>query len=87
MLLAPGEVPASLSKRESGLCRIRLVDREDRDVPLETPGEVIVRGPTLFSGYWNAPETNARDFRGGWFHMGDVFVRNADDIGAHTTGP
>jgi len=32
----------------------------------------------LFSGYWRAPETNAQDFRGGWFHMGDVFVRNPD---------
>jgi fatty-acyl-CoA synthase len=37
-----------------------------------------MRGPTLFSGYWQADETNARDFRGGWFHMGDVFRRNAD---------
>ena len=37
-----------------------------------------MRGPTLFSGYWRAPEVNAREFRGGWFHMGDVFVRNAD---------
>ena len=37
-----------------------------------------MRGPTLFSGYWKAPETNAVDFRGGWFHMGDVFVRNPD---------
>jgi fatty-acyl-CoA synthase len=37
-----------------------------------------MRGPTLFSGYWQADETNARDFRGGWFHMGDVFRRNID---------
>ncbi|VDO17005.1 unnamed protein product, partial [Brugia timori] len=37
-----------------------------------------MRGPTLFSGYWNAPEVNAHDFRGGWFHMGDLFVRRAD---------
>ncbi len=37
-----------------------------------------MRGPTLFSGYWRAPETNARDFRGGWFHMGDVLARRAD---------
>ena len=39
---------------------------------------MTVRGPTLFSGYWNAEETNRRDFRGGRFHMGDVFVRHAD---------
>jgi fatty-acyl-CoA synthase len=37
-----------------------------------------MRGPTLFSGYWREPEVNSRDFRGGWFHMGDVFVRNPD---------
>jgi fatty-acyl-CoA synthase len=57
---------------------VRLVDADDRDVPDGTPGEAALRGPTLFSGYWNAPETNARDFRGGWFHMGDLFVRRAD---------
>ena len=73
-----GEVPASLAKRESSWCELRLVDAEDRDVPPGVPGEVLVRGPTLFSGYWNAPEANARDFRGGWFHLGDMFVRNAD---------
>jgi acyl-CoA synthetase (AMP-forming)/AMP-acid ligase II len=42
------------------------------------PGELAIRGPTVFSGYWQAQETNARDFRGGWFHMGDVFRRNED---------
>lgn len=77
-LLAPGVLPASLSKRESGFCRVRLVDAEDRDVPVGTPGEAALRGPTLFSGYWNAPEANAQDFRGGWFHMGDLFVRHED---------
>jgi len=73
-----GEVPLRLSKRQNTFCEIRLVDAEDRDVPLGTPGELAFRGPTLFSGYWNAPETNAKDFRGGWFHMGDMFVRNPD---------
>ncbi|NUZ07495.1 class I adenylate-forming enzyme family protein [Piscinibacter koreensis] len=77
-LLAPGVVPTSLAKRESGFCRVRLVDADDRDVPPGTPGEAALRGPTLFSGYWNAPEVNAHDFRGGWFHMGDLFVRRAD---------
>ncbi len=35
-----------------------------------------MRGPTMFSGYWRADEVNETDFRGGWFHMGDVFIRN-----------
>lgn len=37
-----------------------------------------MRGPTLFSGYWRNDRTNLDDFRSGWFHMGDVFVRNPD---------
>ena len=77
-VIAVGEVPARLSKRQNAFCEIRLVDGEDREVRVGAPGELAFRGPTLFSGYWNAPETNARDFRGGWFHMGDMFVRNAD---------
>ena len=55
-----------------------MVDPEGREVPVGTPGEMAVRGPTLFSGYWNADETNARDFRNGFFHMGDLFRRNPD---------
>jgi acyl-CoA synthetase (AMP-forming)/AMP-acid ligase II len=73
-----GEGPARPSKVPSACCAIRLVDPDDNDVADGTPGELILRGPTLFSGYWNAPETNTQDFRGGWFHMGDMFVRNPD---------
>ena len=76
--IAIGLPPTSLSKRQSTFCDLRLVDPEDRDVATGTPGEVALRGPTLFSGYWNAEETNAKDFRNGWFHMGDVMRRNAD---------
>ena len=76
--LPPGVVPERLSKHLSPLCEFRLVDADDNDVPDETPGEAAVRGPTLFSGYWRADETNARDFRNGWFHMGDLLVRHAD---------
>ena len=73
-----GVAPTRLSKRQSAFCDVRLVDPEDMEVPLGTPGEVTVRGPTLFSGYWNADEANAIAFRGGWFHMGDVMRRNPD---------
>ncbi len=74
--LPVGVAPSTLSKEQSAYCEVRLVDPEDHDVPDGSPGELAMRGPTLFSGYWRAPEVNAEDFRGGWFHMGDVFVRN-----------
>ncbi len=78
-LIPVGVAPTRLSKRQSPFCEIRLMDPEsDREVPDGTPGELCMRGPTLFSGYWREPEANRRDFRGGWFHMGDVFVRNPD---------
>jgi fatty-acyl-CoA synthase len=77
-LIPVGAAPTRLSKQQSPFCEVRLVDADDNEVPDGTPGELCMRGPTLFSGYWRAPAVNAEDFRGGWFHMGDVFVRNPD---------
>lgn len=77
-LIPVGVAPVKLSKRQSAFCEVRLLDQQGIDVPVGVPGEVAVRGPTLFSGYWNANEVNEEDFRGGWFHMGDVMKRNAD---------
>lgn len=73
-----GVAPASLSKQQNSLCDYKLVDADDNVVPEGAPGELAFRGPTLFSGYWNAPNTNEKDFRGGYFHMGDAFVRRRD---------
>lgn len=78
VLIPPGTIPETLSKRKSSLCELRLVDANGKDVPDGEPGEAAVRGPTVFSGYWNADETNARDFADGWFRMGDLFRRNPD---------
>ena len=77
-LLPIGIKPVSLAKEQSSFCEIKLVDAEGREVEDGLPGELCMRGPTLFSGYWEEAEVNAREFRGGWFHMGDVFCRNPD---------
>ncbi|MEX3009642.1 class I adenylate-forming enzyme family protein [Hoeflea sp. TYP-13] len=76
--IEPGDIPERLSKQQTAFCEVRLVNAGDEDVADGDPGEMALRGPTLFSGYWNADEANAECFRGGWFHMGDMFRRNPD---------
>ncbi len=41
-------------------------------------GEVVLRGPKVFPGYWRDPEATAKAFRGGWFHTGDIGVKDDD---------
>ncbi|HEY6727507.1 MAG TPA: fatty acid--CoA ligase family protein, partial [Polyangiaceae bacterium] len=77
-LIPIGAVPERLSKQQSPFCEVKLVGPDDREVSLGEPGELCMRGPTLFSGYFRDDAVNANDFRGGWFHMGDVFRRNPD---------
>ncbi|MFG2193851.1 acyl-CoA synthetase [Streptomyces sp. NPDC048639] len=56
----------------------RVVDEEGREVPDGTPGEVVYRSPQLCEGYWGKPEETEEAFRGGWFHSGDLVVRDAE---------
>lgn len=56
----------------------RVVDVLGDDVPPGEAGEVIVAGPNLMSGYWNKPEETARAIEDGWYHSGDIAVRDED---------
>lgn len=56
----------------------RVVDEEGREVPDGTRGEVVYRSPQLCTGYWDKPEETAEAFRDGWFHSGDLAVRDAE---------
>lgn len=57
----------------------KLVDEDGAEVARGEPGELLVRGPLVFDGYWNNPAANAECFAGGWYHTGDVLVQ--DDHG------
>ena len=51
---------------------IKLVNENNKEVPLGELGEVLVRGPHCEPGYYNNPEATAEVWRDGWFHTGDL---------------
>lgn len=71
------EHPGSAGK-VAPLSHLKLVDEADCEVPIGTPGEILVRGPVVFQGYFAQPEVTAQTFRGGWHHTGDVGRLDAD---------
>ncbi|MBC7728125.1 MAG: AMP-binding protein, partial [Microbacteriaceae bacterium] len=62
----------SSSGRCSQVLQLRVVDELGQSLPAGQPGELLVRGTSVFAGYWNRPETNAESFIGDWFRTGDV---------------
>src|SRR5207253_2698281 len=57
---------------------MKIFDDEDRELSGGEVGEIVLRGENLLKGYFKNPEANARAFRSGWFHTGDVGYRDAD---------
>jgi fatty-acyl-CoA synthase len=57
---------------------LRIVDENGRDVAPGEPGEIVVRGPNVSTGYWNKPRETAKAMEGGWFHTGDMGRRDGE---------
>ena len=53
-------------------------DEAGASVPPGEQGEIVMRGPKVFKGYWRDGDATAAAFTGGWFHTGDIGVRDAD---------
>ena len=58
--------------RPDSCVAVKVVDEEGRSLPVGEVGEIIVKGDTVMSGYWNDPEATAKSLRDGWLWTGDV---------------
>lgn len=71
-------------RRRPGSCglpignELMVVDDEDRELTPGVPGEIVLRGPNIFKGYFKNPAATENAFRGGWFHTGDIGYRDSD---------
>ena len=82
--------PACLITHEDALSRagstgrsffhtdVRVVREDGSDCDPGEPGEVLVRGSHIMTGYWNRPEATAETIVDGWLHTGDVATMDAD---------
>ncbi len=59
-------------------CEVKVVGDDGAELPAGRDGEIVVRGPNVAAGYWNAPEESARTFVDGWYRSGDLGHFDAD---------
>jgi long-chain acyl-CoA synthetase len=55
-----------------------IMDEDDNEVEDGERGEICIRGHNIMKGYWQRPEANAETMKNGWFHSGDIGIRNPE---------
>ncbi len=59
-------------------CEAAVIDDSGVELPPDTPGEIAIRGPNIFSEYWGNEEATREALHDGWYRTGDVGRRDAD---------
>lgn len=72
------------------LVSVKLADENGQTIATpDTPGELYIKGDTVFKRYWNRPEETAASFEDGWFKTGDIAERNSEGcyriLGRHSS--
>lgn len=57
---------------------VKIFNNQDKDLPDNEIGELVVRGPNVMKGYYNREAETRDTLRGGWLHTGDLAYRDAD---------
>ncbi len=57
----------------------KIVDSENREVPVGEIGELLLSGPACMQGYWNNPKATEQALQDGWLHTGDLVKKDSDD--------
>jgi acyl-CoA synthetase (AMP-forming)/AMP-acid ligase II len=70
--LAPFRERPGAAGRAAFLSTVAVVDELDQVLPESQVGEIVVRGPLVFKGYWRRDADNAVTLRNGWHHTGDM---------------
>jgi long-chain acyl-CoA synthetase len=69
--------PGSIGLPLPGL-DLRLLDEHGEEVEDGDAGEIVVRGPNVFAGYWNRDDETSQVLTDGWLHTGDIAYRDED---------
>ncbi|MCS3495116.1 fatty-acyl-CoA synthase [Bradyrhizobium japonicum] len=74
-----GDLSRAGSTGLAGLCcEAKVIDQADNEVPAGTPGEIAVRGPTVFFEYWGNADATRDALHDGWYRTGDIGLCDAD---------
>lgn len=60
------------------MTEMKVVDESGQTLPIDQPGELLIKGPQVMAGYWKQPQETAKSIQNGWFATGDIAVKDSD---------